>query len=323
MNEEEIIRFVAKKLGRRTKSQLPFGDDVAAYYLNSIRKWLVAKVDMLVASTDVPPGMNMAQAVRKAMAMSVSDFAAKGVKPEFGLLSMGLPRKMATITHLRQLAKGIKLAMKEFDLKIIGGDTNEAEELIFDVCLVGLSDKIVTRNTAKAGDLVVVTGTFGYTSAGLLLLLKGLKPRSQEEGEAITKVLLPTPPLKLALAIARAGLVTSSIDSSDGLALSLYYLAEASKKRIEVTQLPYDERVLKLASRLRKPVDELVLYGGEELEIIYTLPRKNLQKARALAQRFGRSLKVIGRVVEGEGVTYRGEKLERRGWVHLSAHRLP
>ncbi|MER3601204.1 MAG: thiamine-phosphate kinase [Nitrososphaerota archaeon] len=317
MNEEEIIRLFIKKLGRVRRGYLPLGDDVAAYFLKGLGKWLVAKADMLVASTDIPPGMSLVQAGRKALAMSVSDFAAKGVKPLFALVSMGLPKELASRAHVKRLADGISLAAREFGFKIAGGDTNEAKELVLDACLVGLAAKIVPRSTAQVGDLVAVTGPFGYSAAGLEILLGGIKPISPEERLAVSKVMKPEPPLKLGLALAEQGIVTSSIDSSDGLALSLHHLAEASHKRINLHGLPTDEGVRRLAARLNRTVEELALYGGEELEIVYTLPISKLKAGRRLARRFGKDLLVVGRVTEGSGVAFNGSEVERRGWLHF------
>ena len=131
---------------------------------------MVAKVDTLVQSTDIPPQMNWSEAARKSVVACVSDFAAKGVKPKFSIISINLPKEITG--KAIEIAKGFKNASKEFSFSILGGDTNEGKEAVFNVCLFGIANKISRRSGAKEGDLIFVTGPFGYTSAGLKILLE-------------------------------------------------------------------------------------------------------------------------------------------------------
>ena len=99
------------------------GDDVAVVPLGVGK--LVLKVDMLVEHTDVPRGMTSRQAARKAVAMCVSDFAAKGVKPDSFMVSLGL-RQGVTQEEVGGLALGFRDAEKEWEVRMVGGDTNES-----------------------------------------------------------------------------------------------------------------------------------------------------------------------------------------------------
>src|SRR5213593_372902 len=90
LGEREIVRLLTSIYGQRAKLPLGYDDDVAAIPLNR-QSWMVLKSDMLVASTDVPPGMKLWHAARKAAVATVSDFAAKGVKPLALMVSLGLP----------------------------------------------------------------------------------------------------------------------------------------------------------------------------------------------------------------------------------------
>ena len=83
-----VIDTILRRAGRLPGGYAAIGDDVALIPAGKGR--LVAKVDMLVEHTDVPPGMTYRQAARKAVAMCVSDFAAKGVKPDSFMVSLGL-----------------------------------------------------------------------------------------------------------------------------------------------------------------------------------------------------------------------------------------
>ncbi|MDQ4101198.1 MAG: thiamine-phosphate kinase, partial [Thermoproteota archaeon] len=163
LDEKQIINIFANKLG------IGCLDDVAV-----LRKNIAIKTDMLVASTDVPPGMKSWQIARKSVVSCVSDLAAKGVKPYAGVISLGLPN----ISSMRRpdiegLAEGFVIASREFGVKIVGGDTNEAGDLVIDCTIIGFTRfKVPTRSGARPGDYVVVSGSFGFAPAGLYMLLQ-------------------------------------------------------------------------------------------------------------------------------------------------------
>jgi thiamine monophosphate kinase len=95
LGEQEIIRLIRRQLTIMPNMPVPFGDDVSAVLLFG-DETAVLKTDMLVALTDVPPGMSLFQAARKAVVMNVSDFAAKGVLPKGVMVGLGLPKSLAT-----------------------------------------------------------------------------------------------------------------------------------------------------------------------------------------------------------------------------------
>src|SRR6267378_7429441 len=170
LTEHEIIRTLTKQFRGQPGVPLGYDDDVSAIPLSS-ETWIIVKTDMLVGSTDIPPGMTVQEAARKAVVATVSDFAAKGVKPRALMVSLGLsaPAKKTTI---QELARGLGQAAREYQCKIIGGDTNQADDLVIDIIGVGFANPrtLVRRNGARPGDVVAVTGPFGKTSAGLRIL---------------------------------------------------------------------------------------------------------------------------------------------------------
>ncbi len=282
---------------------------------------LVIKSDMLVKKTDVPRGMKTWQIARKSMAACVSDFAAKGVQPKASIISLGLPSSI-TLREVRQLSKGFKRAKAEYNFEIVGGDTNEANDVIIDCCMLGFAEKIVERHGASSGDRLIVTGCFGYPPLGLQVLESDLKTPMKIRNKAVDSIIMPTPKLDLGLALAKSNLLSAAIDSSDGLALSLYQLAEANEVGIELFTLPTDQEIVDAAKSSYMDVDELVLYGGEEYEIVACVPEQNLDQAKSEASALGYSLIEIGTVTDDRGqVLYndasRRFKVERRGWIHL------
>src|SRR5512139_3668529 len=94
LGEHEIIDLIHKRLTAMPAMPVPFGDDVSGLSLRS--EVAVLKTDMLVGATDMPPGMSLFNAARKAVVMNVSDFAAKSVLPLVIVIGLGLTRKLAT-----------------------------------------------------------------------------------------------------------------------------------------------------------------------------------------------------------------------------------
>ena len=305
LDEKEIIQIFADRLG------IADLDDVALVGRN-----VVFKADMLVASTDVPPGMEAWQVARKSIVSCVSDLAAKGVRPHAAMISLGLP-KNCTRPYVEGLARGFAGASKEFEVKIVGGDTNEAGGLVIDCSMIGFAGgKMPTRGGARPGDAVVVSGMFGLPPAGLAILMRKAAAAGAFRKQAADSVLFPAPRQRFGLALARY--FSSSIDSSDGLAISLYELACQSKVDIAVDGIPAADGVEPFAQENGLDPHELVFHGGEEYEIVATIPKAKLKQAEAAARKVKVGLHVIGRVRRGAGGVYVGKKpLENRGYAHF------
>ncbi len=319
-SELDIISTFLEVLGQPKQGYSRIGDDVA--YITNRGRMLIVKCDMLVGLTDIPRGMTLRQAARKAVAACISDFTAKGVRPMAALVSLGIPQHLSS-EDIRDLALGVKDAREEFGFEFLGGDTNQAQDLILDCILIGCADSIIGRKGCKPGDIVAVSGPFGYTGAGLHILSKGLVVDGEFAKKAVDSVLNPKPPLELGLRLAYSKLMTSSIDSSDGLAISLYSLAEAGGVKVVVEESPAAGGLEEFAEIHGLSCEELVFYAGEEYEVVFTTREEYLGKVKRIAKRLGREVRVIGRVEKGGAVVEyappSGERrvLERRGWVHL------
>jgi thiamine-monophosphate kinase len=318
LDEYDIINLITKRFGRLPEGYVPIGDDVALIPPGKRGNGVVLKCDMLVARTDVPPGMSWEMASRKAVAMCVSDFAAKGVRPTAFMISLGLPGGTPE-GKVVELASGLAEASREWDVALVGGDTSQADDLIIDCMMVGFAKKIVRRTGASPGEYVVTSGTFGQTTAGLKILIEGAKSAPRFRKEAVSSAYLPKPRLGLGLAISRY--FSSSIDSSDGLAISLHTISEMSGVGIKLTELPYAKGLDEFASRNSYSAEELALYGGEEYEIVGTVKKGRIREAKSKARSVGCELRVIGETLPAEaleGVACPdGRKVRRDGWVHF------
>tara|TARA_B100001971_G_C18250306_1_gene577620 strand:+ start:1120 stop:2091 length:972 start_codon:yes stop_codon:yes gene_type:complete len=319
-DEHETIKILLEKIGQPSHPSSKIGDDVSM--LPTENGELIIATDMLVKETDVPKGMKSWQIARKSIVGCVSDFAAKGVQPKASLVSLGIPSSI-TRNDIGQLADGFKKATNEYKLEIIGGDTNETNGLIIDCCMVGFSEKIVRRNGAVPGDKLVVTGFFGYPPLGLKVLQESLNIPDKIKQKAISSILLPTPKLELALALTKISTFSSSIDSSDGLAISLHQLAEASRVGFEVSKMPADKNLIDIVDNVGIDIEDVIFYGGEEYEIIATIPEEKWEAAQRIALDMGTPLIEIGKVTDDSDQILFDDgnyeyNIDRRGWVHLS-----
>jgi len=295
---------------------IPFGDDVSAVDIGN-RKLAVIKTDMLVGKTDVPPQMTLRQAARKAVIMNVSDLAAKGVKPIALLASIGVPRDFRK-RDIEQIGEGLNTGAREYGAYVLGGDTNEASDLVISCAIFGIGEKkhMMLRSGAKPGDIVAVTGFFGKTTAGLKILLQNLSAPSRIKKTLLDSVLMPRARLNEGLALAETGAVTASIDSSDGLAWSLHELSKASHVGFLIDKIPIAEEAQQLGKMHKLNTIELSLYGGEEYEIVVTVKPKLWQKASEKVP-----LIRIGGVTKEKTLVFKARKktfpIEARGWEHF------
>ena len=300
---------------------VPFGDDVSALEIGD-NKLAVLKTDMLVGKTDVPHGMSLRQAARKAVVMNISDFAAKGVKPAAILASIGIPRGY-TKKDIQQIGKGLNAGAREYDAYVLGGDTNEASDLVISCSLLGICETqhLMRRSGARPGDLVAVTGFFGKTASGLKILLETLSAPPKIRKEFVDAVLMPQARLKEGLALAKTNAITASIDSSDGLAWSLHELSRASKIGFIIDNPPVAPEVGKFTKLHDLNPLDLSLYGGEEYELVVAIKQELWEKAEKAVRRIGGALTKIGQVTKEKSLLLKREEetipIEARGWEHF------
>jgi len=316
LGERKIIEMILERLEPMPKMPVPFGDDVSAIDMGRGRL-MVVKTDMLVGKTDVPTGMSLWQAARKAVVMNISDLAAKGVKTTGVLASVGVPRDFAK-KDVEQIGKGLNDGAREYDAYVLGGDTSESSDLVVSCSAFGVAARrrLMLRSGAKPGDYAAVTGLFGNTAAGLKILLGELSVKPQMKKRFVDTVLLPHARVREGIALAQTGAVTASIDSSDGLAWSLHEISRASHVGFLIHKLPITEEARRLSKAHKLDPTELCLYGGEEYELVITVkPRlwKKVSKKIPLTK--------IGRVTKDKTLVLKtGKKafpIEARGWEHF------
>ena len=312
LDENSIIKIFQTGFGKKDFES----EDVEI--LNLGKNKIVAKTDTLVESTDIPPKMKLSDAARKSVVACVSDFAAKGVKPKYGMISVNLPKTISR-SKIKGIVTGFKKACREFDIDIIGGDTNGGKEIVFNVCLFGVTDRIVTRKDSKKGDLIFVTGPFGYTSTGLSILLGKKKGKGAFVKKAIKSVINPNP--KLNFGVKNKKYFSSSMDSSDGLSTTLNEMSKQSKKKFVINNIPAMRDLVEFAESQKVDLNNLIFHGGEEYEFIFTASPKHRKIIKKNAKLLKTPIIEIGYVTSGKGVFVKKKdsiiRLKDLGWKHF------
>lgn len=252
---------------------------------------LVATTDMLHETTDFPAGMTDRQRGWMAVAVTISDIAAMAADPTAVLIAVGLDRKQ----RLREIMQGAAECCAAFGAELVGGDLDRHAELTLVATGLGTVSPahLVRRRGARPGDLIAVTGPLGEAQAAL----EGYAQHRQA-------LLEPRPRVAEGRILGRAG-ATSMMDISDGLALSLYDLWEASGcgYAVDTRRLPLPAGVPEGEGR------ELALYGGGDFELLFTC-KNDLLPIEGVAAH------VIGEVTGDGRVTADGRVLARRGYLH-------
>ncbi|MBA7593982.1 Thiamine-monophosphate kinase [subsurface metagenome] len=321
VGERSLVELARKICKRGARVRVGIGDDAAVLDLDS-RNCAVVTTDMLVASRHFPPGTSPEQMGRRAVVVNLSDLAAMGAKPLGLIFSVGLPRRLK-VKFVERLVRGMDVAAREHGTYVIGGDLSESKEVVISGTAFGVAHKreLLTRSGAKVGDLIAVTGRLGAAAAGLKLLLKRLPAKSYRA--LVRAQLEPVAHVREGRALTRSGFVTSAIDVTDGLATNLRQLARESKVKLIVNRanVPEHPLVRKFAARYGFGVDDFVLFGGEDFELLFTVRPRGWKKVRLTLKRMGTTATMIGCVAKGKGVFIQAKGKTRalpdRGYEHF------
>ena len=265
----------------------------------------------------------------KALAAALSDLAAMGAEPAEAYVELGLPERFDD--EALALADGIGAVAAREGVAVAGGDVTRSPVLFLAVTAVGSAADaaaLVRRAGAREGDLVAITGELGGAAAGLELLERpeladGLERAIADRLRA--RQLEPRPLLAAGRALAEAG-ASSMIDVSDGVAADAGHLAEASGVAfaLETASVPIQAGVAEVAEAVGRDVVELALGGGEDYELLVTLPAERIDEAAGALGALGGALTVIGAAGAGSGVELRdpgGRRREVPGFDQLEASR--
>lgn len=326
MGEFELLARVRERLppaGPRVR--VGMGDDAAVTVPGGAT---ATSVDAIVDGVHFRREQaGLAQIGRKALATALSDLAAMGAEPGEAYVVLGVPPDLDEDGCI-ELLDGIAALAAATGTTLAGGDVTRAPALTVAMTVVGHApspELLVTRAGARPGDSLVLTGEIGGAAAGLLLLERPelASAVAAETAERLrARQTEPQPRLGAGRALAAAG-ATAMIDLSDGLGGDARHLAEESgaRLRIDVAALPLANGVAEIAAAAGRGPIQLALSGGEDYELLATLPAERLGEAASAAGRAAEAgLAQVGDVVAGEGVEFRlpgGRLLETEGFDQL------
>ena len=306
LGERALLRKLAP-LGYPQEAPLPPGDDAGGVWADGVA-WLL-KTDGFLYREVALKGMGPFEVGFRGVAATASDLLVKMGRPLGFTLGLFLPEDLEE-GFVLELVRGAAEAAKRLGAFLLGGDTNRGVEVALTVSGYALAEAPLPRK-ALPGDLLYLAGDrWGRTGAAIRAHYEG---RSLEGFPKIREAAFyPLPRLEL---LALSGLLRGSLDSSDGLAETLWQLSELGV-RVELEVLPLYPDVLAFAGSEEAAL-ELVLYGGEEFEAVLVVPQEGAAAVEARAKAKGLPLFRVGRVVAGEGVYLGGAPLPRKGYAHF------
>jgi len=280
MNELALIAKIRKQAARGPQVNLGIGDDCAIFRPR-------AGVDLLFTSDQMIEDVHFkrdqapASVGQRALARNLSDIAAMGGEPHFCLVSLAVPAELGH-KWISAFYRGLMNLARRTGTALAGGDLAHANKIYCDVMVCGSvpGGKALLRSGARPGDALYVSGRLGKTHFDKHWK-RPIQPR-------------------LALGKTLRGLATSCMDISDGLSLDLHRLCLESGVAAEVERVPI----------VRGATLESALHGGEDYELLFTLPpRKSPPRGTTL----------IGKIMKGKpgAVTFQGKPLAPRGYDHF------
>lgn len=312
-SEHEWLRGLRARLGPGGPAvRVGVGDDAAALRVPNGRALLVT-TDALVEGVHFErPWLSPRELGERVYAVNASDVAAMGGEPFAAVLALEVPRGVRTAL-LDEIVAGVVVAARRHRAELVGGNVSGGPVLAVTLTLLGLAGpRIVTRDGARPGDHVVVTGRLGAMGAAV-----------RDRGAGVRTALPPVPD-RVRAAAAIAPIATAMIDVSDGLVQDLGHVAAASRvgMRLAAGRIPV-ARACRM--RLKADATPFALTAGEDYELAFTVGAEHVTSLPRLARRAGCPLTRIGIVTRRPvGVTVldaNGRPLPLRagGFDHLAA----
>jgi thiamine-monophosphate kinase len=261
---------------------------------------------------------------KKALRVNLSDLAAKGAKPAGFLLTLALPKNHRD-HWLKVFAHGLGDDAKAYGCPLLGGDTVYTPgPVTISITAFGIVPRgaMLRRAGARAGDRIVVTGTIGDAALGLRLRKERGVGRRWTLGAAmqrrlLARYLLPEPRNAVAGALRRHA--SAAMDVSDGLAGDLGKLCRASgvASEIEVARVPLSKAARAVLAADQSAI-ETILTGGDDFEVVATIPPRKLKSFVAAAKRSGVRVTEIGVVTAGSGARFFGPDKRQLRFARVS-----
>jgi thiamine-monophosphate kinase len=306
--EDRLIARHFKPLARHPGA-LGLTDD-AAFIVPPKGHALVVTADAVVGGVHFFENDPPDAVAKKALRVNLSDLAAKGAKPLGFLLTLALPKGHGD-AWLKAFTRGLGADARAYRCPLLGGDTVYTPgPVTISITAFGTLPKgtMARRSGARAGDHVVVTGTIGDAALGLRLrkergAAKRWKLDAALRRHLLKRYLVPEPRNALAEALRRHA--SAAMDVSDGLAGDLGKLCRASGvgATVDVARVPLSEAAL-TALVADERATQAILTGGDDFEVVATIPPSRLKSFLAAARRAGVNVTEIGRITTGSDARF-------------------
>ncbi len=248
----------------------------------------------------------------KIVSSAISNIYAMNGMPTSVLIDIAVPNRQS-VQMIDDLYKGIYSAGFEYEVEVVGTDVvPNHSNMVVNISVYGEVDsgKITYRKGAKQGDAICVTGDLGAALAGLRILMREKKFWEEHQNEniqpdlgeyefVVKKQLVPAAKKNLIAALSEHKVLpTSMIDITQGLVHEVNQLAVASNLGVYLYQaaLPIAVETRHVADEMQEDVDRYALFGGEDLEMVFTLPESEVER---FVNEFN-DFSVIGRFVSKE-----------------------
>ncbi len=294
------------------------GDDCAVLDMGG--DYLVVTTDMLHRVTDFPREMTGEDIGWMSVAVSLSDVAAMGATPIGVVAALGIPGD-TDVEFIDGIARGMDTCARTYGTEIVGGDTDQHQELTIVTTALGRvdKDKVKLRSGAKIGDLLCVTGFLGTPAAGYKALIENRKTTPETLKVLLERFFRPKPRVAEAIKLSRYKAVTAMMDVSDGLGKSVYELSTSSHVGflVDADKIPVMEEARALAKDREELLDMAICFGGE-FELLFTVSPDGIDGIKDV------DFTVVGRVVpDGLTLDDRGtmKPITCKGYEHLTKKR--
>ncbi len=277
LGEFALIHWIDEQAEKGAHLTLGIGDDCAVQPQVGGQE-LLTSTDLLIEGVHFKrEWTTLYDLGRKSAAVNISDIAAMGGRPQSLFLGIGRPADIDD-GGIKDLIAGFVAEARLHGAVLAGGDScGSPGPLMISVTVQGTiaQGDAVYRRGASYGDAIYVSGTLGDSALALQRLLSGQQPAAFLAHRFHT----PEPRVKLAEQLSRGGWATAMLDVSDGLLADLGHILEASGvgAEIELESVPLSE-----AFRAELAGDpgliDLALAGGEDYELVFTSPLKDLDK---------------------------------------------
>jgi thiamine-monophosphate kinase len=320
--EFDIIREIFAPLSANEMGAFNLTDD-AAILSPPPGTDLVMTKDAMVSGVHFFAEDEPGNIARKLLRVNLSDLAAMGATP-MGYLLATFWEQGTDPNWIRDFAKGLEQDQQEYNVGLLGGDTvTTPGPLSLSLTAIGNVpiDKTLRRNGARAGDLIVVSGSIGDSALGLKVLRGELDFLSvADKTFLVDRYHLPQP--RLTLGTALRGVASSCIDISDGLIADISHVSKASSALaiIEADMLPLSDAATAALTEDEELLT-ILLTGGDDYELAFTIPPKFQSRLSKLSEETQTRLTCIGRIEDGSGTNVLNKgtplSLSASGWRHF------